>query len=171
MVGLIWPGPIANRLRSCEYIWTKLNEKKIFSKNFDFFLDLRYAAHFENCGAENGWSIVAIIRGFVMRFLRCASTFYICFAFHMACFVGCNGHIQTCHTTFESLDYIVLPKLFFIPKRIFYGSRKVNNLICGWIILAFSKYQLDSQMKIICFSGPIEYSLGSEKYFGQNYVI
>ena len=30
VVSLIWPGRIANRPRSCEYIWTKLNEKKIF---------------------------------------------------------------------------------------------------------------------------------------------
>ena len=62
-----------------------------------------------------------------MRFLRCASTFYICFAFHMACFVGWNGHIHTRDMAFESLDYVVLPKIFFRPKRIFYGSRKANN--------------------------------------------
>ena len=45
----------------------------------------------------------------------------------MACFVGCNGHIHTCDTAFESLDCVVLQKIFFRPTRIFYGPRKANN--------------------------------------------
>ena len=41
-----------------------------------------------------------------------------------------------------------------------------------WVdYIGLFKCQLNPQMKIIRFSGPVEYSLGSENYFWQNYVI
>ena len=151
--------------------FNKITWKKDFLKKFWFFSWFEIGCSFWKLWCWEKWKHSSNYSRFCDAIFEISQLFYLfCFSL-MACFVGCNGHIHTCDTAFESLDCVVLQKIFFRPTRIFYGSRKANNFHL-WVQLTFGKAnKIHPLMKIICFSGPVECSRGSEKYFLQNYAV
>ena len=142
---------------SAEVLWVFFNKitwKKDFSKKIWFFSWFEIGCSFWKLCWWEWLKLGSNYSRFCNAIFEMWQLFTSVFAFHMACFVGCNGHIHTCDTAFESSDYIVLPKIFFRPKRIFYGSRKANNFHL-WVQLTFEKANIiHPHIKLFTFLDP-----------------